>query len=195
MGETLAQITTVSDVEFVAFDFETTGLYAASDRIVEFGAVRFRDDAVLAEFELLCDPGIPISPDASRVSGISDADVRGCRPVADIVPEFMRFVADAVLVAHNAPFDLGFLRAAAQGCGLGDVRNPVVDTQALAIKAFPKRRSYSLQNLATDLGLAPNRAHRALDDAVMCMRLFHRCVAELSFMGDLLLSDVLMASR
>lgn len=192
MPEGLAAVT---DVEFVAFDFETTGLYPASDRIVEFGAVRFRGDSVLAEFELLADPGIPISPDAARVSGISDADVAGCRPVADVVPEFVGFLANAVLVAHNAPFDLGFLRAAVQGAGLGDVRNLVVDTQTLAIKAFPRRRSYSLQNLAVDLGLPPNRAHRALDDAVMCMRLFNRCVAELSFMGDLPLSDVLMASR
>ena len=67
----------------------------------------------------------------------------------------------------------------------------VIDTQLLAIKAFPKRKSYALQNLATELNLPRNRAHRAKDDAEMCMKLFLACVEALSFMGDLPLSEVL----
>lgn len=183
--------TPVEQVTFVAFDFETTGLYPASDRIVELGAARFLGDEVLASFEELSNPGIPINPDAAKVSGISDDDVRHAPPVAVQIALFREFLGEAVLVAHNAPFDMGFLRAAVGAAGLPEVSNLVIDTQQLAIKAFPRRRSYGLQNLAVELGLPPNRAHRALDDAIMCMRLFRKCVEEMSFMGSLTLEEVL----
>lgn len=183
--------TAVAEVTFTAFDFETTGLYPASDRIVEFGAVKFRDGQVIEEFERLANPGMPIGADAAAVSGISDTDVAEATPVDQVIPEFVSFLGDTVLMAHNAPFDLGFLRAAVQVLGQQDVSNTIIDTQLLAMKAFPRRKSYGLQNLASELGLPSNRAHRALDDAVMCMRLFERCVAELSFMGDLELGEVL----
>lgn len=187
--------TPVSEVTFTAFDFETTGLYPASDRIVEFGAVRFRAGAIAATFERLANPGIPISPDAAAVSGISDADVTSATRVEEVIPEFVDFLGTSVLMAHNAPFDLGFLRAAVEGLGRGEIANTIIDTQVLAMKAFPRRKSYGLQNLATELGLPPNRAHRALDDAIMCMRLFERCVEEMAFMGDLELREVLTGGR
>ena len=183
--------TPVTDVDFTAFDFETTGLHSASDRIVEFGAVRFRGSKILADFGMLVNPGIPIGAEAGAVSGISDADVSGAPPVGSILPGFVEFLGETVLIAHNAPFDLGFLRAAVQESSLPEIRNVVIDTQLLAIKAFPKRKSYALQNLATELNLPRNRAHRAKDDAEMCMKLFLACVEALSFMGDLPLSEVL----
>ena len=183
--------TPVGQVEFVAFDFETTGLQAASDGIVEFGAVRFRGAEISATFDRLSNPGVPISPEAGAVSGISDEDVANSPPVQSILPDFTEFLGEAVLMAHNAPFDLGFLRAAIQTSDLSQVENLVIDTQLLAIKAFPRRRSYSLQNLAADLSLPRSRAHRASDDAELCMRLFRACVDALSFMGDLPLSEVL----
>lgn len=185
----------VGSVTFVAFDFETTGLYPATDRIVEFGAVKFRGGEEIGRFERLANPGIPIGADAAAVSGISNADVAGETPVEEVVPEFVAFLEDTVLMAHNAPFDLGFLRAAVQRLGHADIGNTIIDTQLLAMKAFPRRKSYGLQNLATELSLPPNRAHRAFDDAVMCMRLFTRCVEELSFMGELELSEVLTGGQ
>jgi DNA polymerase III epsilon subunit family exonuclease len=184
---------TVAETIFTAFDFETTGLFPATDRIVEFGGVRFQDGKIIETFEMLCNPGIPIGADAAKVSGICDDDVAGATPVAEAIPGFISFIGESVLVAHNAAFDLGFLRAAAESVGKGEILNPVVDTQALAIKAFPGKKSYGLQNLASDFGFPPNRAHRALDDAIMCKRLFEQCVEQLSFMGDLELSEVLSA--
>lgn len=185
----------VGSVTFVAFDFETTGLYPATDRIVEFGAVKFHGGTEVDRFARLANPGMPISPDAAAVSGISDADVAGEPPVDEVVPEFVAFLEDAVLMAHNAPFDLGFLRAAVQRLDRTDIGNTIIDTQVLAMKAFPRRKSYGLQNLANELGLPPNRAHRACDDAIMCMRLFNRCVEELSFMGELELGEVLTGGQ
>ncbi len=181
----------VADTVFTAFDFETTGLYPPHDKIVEFGAVKFRGETVLGTFSTLVNPGIRISPEASKVSGISDAMVGG-KPLIDAtLREFMAFIGDSVLVAHNAAFDLGFLRAALQQCGSPDVRNPIVDSMAVAIKAYPRRQSYSLQNLVAFLNIPPNTAHRALDDAYNCMKVFNACVAELSFMGDLPISEIL----
>ena len=187
----ISEGSSVSSVVFTAFDFETTGLHSATDRIVEFGAVRFRDGKIEQTFQRLSNPGIPIGADAAAISGIGDDDVKGAPPVASIVPEFVEFLGDTVLIAHNAPFDLGFLRAAVLDAGLPDINNTVIDTQLLAIRAFPKQKSYGLQNLATELRLPPNQAHRALDDAIMCMRLFLSCVEALSFMGDIELSQVL----
>lgn len=181
----------VTECTFVAFDFETTGLHPAMDRVVEFGAVRFRIGRELAEFSELANPGIPISPDASRVSGITTDMVLGRPPVEALLPRFMEFVGTAILVAHNAEFDTGFLRAELQRAGMPTVRNMIIDTQALAQKAFPGKKSYSLQNLVEMLGIPSNTAHRAGDDARQCMRLFERCVDTMSFMGDLPLAEVL----
>ena len=181
----------VSKVNFVAFDFETTGLYAGQDSIVEFGAVKFLNAQVLESFGQLANPGRQIPADATRVSGITDAMVAGQPSVASILPEFMRFIGDSVLIAHNAGFDLGFLRTALDRANLAMPGNLVIDTQALAKKAFPGQKSYSLQNLAIFLKFPPNQAHRAVDDSLMCMKLFLACADQLAFMGDITLEEVM----
>ena len=181
----------VSDITFVAFDFETTGLHPATDRIIELGAVKFRDRAVLGTFDMLVNPGIAITDAAVNVSGIT-AEMLASEPaVEQALPDFMEFISGAVLIAHNAPFDMSFLRAALEVAGMGDVSNTVIDTQVLAQKAYPRLRSYSLQNLVTELGLTRGNAHRALDDAVMCKDLFLTCAETLSFMGEITLGEVL----
>lgn len=183
--------TPVSAIEFVAFDFETTGLHSATDRIVEFGAVRFGGTGIIAEFNQLSNPGIPISADAAAISGIRDPDVAHAPPEGNVLPDFLRFLGGSVLVAHNAPFDMGFLRAAVQRLQAPAVENLVIDTQLLAMKAWPRKRSYALQNLAAELNLPRGAAHRARDDAELCMRLFLAAVRDMSFMGELALSEVL----
>jgi DNA polymerase III epsilon subunit family exonuclease len=181
----------VSDITFVAFDFETTGLHPATDRIIELGAVKFRDRGVLGTFDMLVNPGIAITDAAVNVSGIT-AEMLASEPaVEQALPDFMEFISGAVLVAHNAPFDMSFLRAALEVAGMEDVSNAVIDTQVLAQKAYPRLRSYSLQNLVTELGLTRGNAHRALDDALMCKDLFLTCAEALSFMGEITLGEVL----
>jgi DNA polymerase III subunit epsilon len=166
----------VSDAPlFVAFDLETTGLIAGVDRIVECAAVAFRGDAVVDTFTRLVDPGMPIGPDASRVSGITDDMVRGAPPVAEALPELCAFLGRGVPMAHNAVFDVGFVSAACADAGLPVPPGPVLDTRGLARRAFPGRRSYSLSNLALDLGLEARGAHRALADAHTCRLLFGAC--------------------
>ncbi len=182
----------ISEIVFTAFDFETTGLTPGVDRIVEFGAVRFRGSEVLDTFDRLVNPEMPISEGALAVSGITNAMVAAQPAVGKILPEFTAFAGDTILVAHNAPFDLAFLRAALLDYSMEDVKNVIVDTLVLAKRAFPRQKSYSLQNLVAFLGVPPNNAHRAADDAEMCMKLFNACVGALSFMGDLTLGEILI---
>lgn len=181
----------VADTVFTAFDFETTGLYSGSDRIVEFGAVQFRGTDVLGEFGHLVNPGIPIPPESVNITGIDDAMVASAPRVEDMLDPFLEFVGDSILIAHNASFDMGFLRAALAGSGRPDVSNLVIDTQQLAKRAFPGQRSYSLQNLAGFLKFPLNSAHRAVDDCIQCMRLFNACAQQLSFMGEISIKEVL----
>lgn len=181
----------VFDTTFTAIDFETTGLYPATDRIVEFGGVRFKDGTVIATFDALVDPGVSVTAETLAITGISNEMLAGKPGISETLPEFIGFIGESIIVAHNAGFDVGFLRAALQTAGLPDVKNPIIDTQLLAQKAFPGQRSYSLQNLVTFLKFPPNNAHRALDDSIMCMKLFEACAREMSFMGDLPLSEVM----
>ncbi|GAB6089550.1 3'-5' exonuclease [Spirochaeta dissipatitropha] len=183
--------TPLADIMCTAFDFETTGLRAGSDRIVEFGAVQFKDGRQTGVFEALCNPGMPIHPDAARVSGITDDMVSSEPPVLEVLRQFIDFIGDSVLIAHNASFDIGFLRAALLEHGLPDIQNKVIDTQKLARKAFPGQKSYSLQNLIAFLNIPPNTAHRAKDDAYMCMKLFLAAAESMSFMGDISIGELM----
>lgn len=181
----------VAEVTFTAFDFETTGLNPASDRIIELGAVTFRNFEIIGEFQTLVDPEIPLERGASEITGITSDMLAGRPNVVQVLPQFLEFLSGSVLVAHNAGFDIAFLRAALQIAQLEAVKNPLIDTQVLAQKAYPRQKSYSLQSMVEFLGIPPNNAHRALDDAIMCMKLFHSCVQELSFMGEITLGEVL----
>jgi DNA polymerase-3 subunit epsilon len=171
-------------VRCVAVDLETTGLIPGHDRIVEIGAVAFdRAAGVAAEFAELVDPGVPIPRDASRVSGITDEMVRGRPPVDAALPAFLAFLGDAVPMAHNAAFDVGFLAADAARLVLPAPSTPVVDTRALARAAFPGRPSYALDALCRGLGLAVRSTHRALADAHASRMLFLACLERLEAAG------------
>ena len=158
---------------FTAFDIETTGLDPKSDRIVEIGAVKFDKRGLIARFSALINPGIPMPAEAGRVNNISDEMLRGKPCLEQILPDFLLFISSTVLAAHNAPFDCGFINEKLK-TGLP---NPIVDTLVFSRDIFPGRRSYSLQNLAAELGIPALDAHRAEDDARLCMEIFLRCTA------------------
>ena len=165
---------------FVAFDVETTGLLPGVDRIVELAAVAFQGDAILASHQQLVDPGIPMPFEASQVNGIQDDMLRGCPPVREALPEFLRVMSLGTPVAHNAPFDVAFVAREIERAGGVPPVGPVLDTRRLARRAFPGRFAYGLQALASDLRLPSCGAHRALADAHTCRLLFQACVRELA---------------
>jgi DNA polymerase III epsilon subunit family exonuclease len=130
----------LTDITFIAFDTETTGLFPIMHRLVEIGAVRFRlDGCELATFQTLIDPQLPIPSDVQQVHGITDAMVRGQPTVEQIMPHFIEFLGapDTILLAHNAPFDLGFLTMALIRLGIAYPPHDVCDTLDIARRLYP----------------------------------------------------------
>src|SRR6478672_10184372 len=151
---------------FVVFDLETTGLSPTRSRIVEIGAQRVDALAAGATFETLVNPGVPLPTAITALTGIAQGDVRGA-PSADLaVRRFLSFAGDAVLVAHNARFDMAFLDHAVTRLTGRRVAAPVVDTVWLARRLLQGRtRHYGLARLAHFFGTAAEPCHRALPDA------------------------------
>ena len=155
----------LSDLQFVAFDLETTGLSAQTCHIVEFGAIRYRiDGTVLGCYEQLVDPEHDIPRRVTRVHGITNAMVRGMPTVSQSLPGFLDFLGGerTILMAHNAQFDLSFLDKCIRSQGAAPIDNPVIDTLQLARRAIPGMYGYGLENLAIALELADMEEHRAL---------------------------------
>ena len=163
--------TPASGGHWVVVDLETTGLGAGAE-ITEIGAVRVRDGAVVDEFSSLVKPSRPIPPFITSLTGITPAMVADADPIAAVLDRFMEWSGlgaegSPVLVAHNASFDVGFLRRAARTCAHPWPRVRVVDTLALARLALPRPlvRNHKLGTVASYFGTATVPEHRALGDA------------------------------
>ena len=156
---------------YVALDLETTGLDAKRDQIIEIGAVRFQDNRILDQFTTFVNPGRAIPLRIQQLTGIRNHDVAKAPTLDAIVPELLAFVgADvAAVVAHNAGFDMGFLRAA----GI-HFQRPVLDTFELATVLLPNADSYSLAELCRTLQIELGEAHRAINDTLATAELFMR---------------------
>src|SRR4051794_14479228 len=150
--------------EFVVVDLETTGLSPGSSRICEIGAVRVRELELLDRFQTLTNPGLRIEVGASALTGLRDADLRRAPPVAAGVRRFLAFAGDAVLVAHNARFDLSFLDRETERITGRRIGSVAIDTVALARRLVGGRRA-NLAEMSTYFGTAARPCHRALPDA------------------------------
>ena len=162
----------IKDITFVAFDVETTGLTASRDRIVEIGAVKFRERKVVDTFQELVDPRKPIPPGATSVNGITNDMVKGKPTIEQILPRFLSFMGDAVKVAHNIPFDMGFIIHDLTMLGLKITSTPILDTCSIARQVFPGLTNYRLESLARNLNIESEKFHRALEDSKVCMKIF-----------------------
>jgi DNA polymerase III epsilon subunit family exonuclease len=156
----------LEDATYVVVDLETTGLRPGSSGICEIGAVRMRGFEVEAEFETLVDPGLPIAPGASALTGLRSEHLRGAPTPADAVRSFLAFAGDAVVVAHNARFDLAFLDRETERLTGSRIGAAVVDTVRLARTLLAGRvPGFGLAQLAWFLDTAEKPCHRALPDA------------------------------
>lgn len=154
--------------QFIALDTETTGLHPAAGRLVEVAALRFdRTGRILAEFAELVNPGQPIPPEATVIHGITDEMVAEADGPDRVLPRLIAFIdiPDAVLVAHNAPFDLAFIAIAMARLGLSPPNVPVLDTRLLARHLLPHASGYALEQVAAYFGISIPDHHRALPDA------------------------------
>ena len=166
LAEPLGATLLLEDATYVVVDLETTGLRPGQSGICEIGAVRLRGFEVEAEFETLVDPGQPIAAGASAVTGLRSEHLRGAPRPAEAVRSFLAFAGDAVLVAHNARFDLAFLDRETERLTGSRIGSPVVDTVRLARRLLAGRvAGFGLGQLAWFLGTAERPCHRALPDA------------------------------
>lgn len=157
----------LADVNFVVLDLETTGWSAQDDAITEVGAVLIHGGVRTGEFASLVNPGIPVPASIEKLTGISDCLLARAPRLADVVTGLLRFAAGSVLVAHNAPFDLGFLTAACAECGLTWPGYSVLDTVALARELLTEDEvpDHRLGTLAEYFRTRTAPRHRALADA------------------------------
>ena len=168
---------TLDEASFVVFDLETTGLAAASARICEIGAVEIRRLELGATFETLVAPEVPVSHATRRLTGISEELLGSAPGVEQALAGFASFAGDAVLVAHNARFDVGFLNRELERRSGRRLSGPVVDTVALARNLLAGRSERtSLAALASFFGVSVRPCHRALPDAQATAEVFLRLV-------------------
>jgi DNA polymerase-3 subunit epsilon len=160
----------------VALDLETTGLSPTVDRIVEMAAVRWEDGRETGHFQALVNPGCPIPAAATAIHGITDAMVADCPTAAEILSAFLEFCQAAAVIAHNAKFDIGFLRAESERTGIPLFTSPVIDSCAMARRRLPGMPNYRLETLKRLLGSGKRQEHRALQDARDCLAVYLRAV-------------------
>jgi DNA polymerase III subunit epsilon len=167
LAEPLGSTLLLEDATYVVVDLETTGLRPGQSGICEIGAVRLRGFEVEAEFQTLVDPGLPIGAGASAVTGLRNEQLRGAPRPPEAVRSFLAFAGDAVLVAHNARFDLAFLDRETERLTGSRIGSAVVDTVRLARTLLAGRTAgFGLGQLAWFFGTAEQPCHRALPDAL-----------------------------
>ena len=170
---------------FVVVDLETTGGRADHDGITEIGAVKVSGGVVVGEFQSLVDPERGITPFVSVLTGITDSMVVGAPTSAQVLPAFLEFARGAVLVAHNAPFDVGFLKAACFAAGHAWPNPPVVDTAVLARRLLTRDEvpNCKLSTLAAFFRAGTEPNHRALSDARATVDVLHALIDRLGSLG------------
>lgn len=166
-------MTLLQEVKFACLDTETTGLSPlAGGKICEIAVSLSQNGQKLEEFTTLLNPGIPMHPDVIAIHGITNEMVRNAPTYAEVLPRLLALLDGCVLVAHNAEFDLGFLRAETENCGLRLPDYPVVDTLKLARKNGRFQRN-NLGVIATALGIDAGGAHRAMADVRMTEKVLY----------------------
>ena len=160
------------DDTFVVFDIETTGLSKETESITEIGAVKVVDGKIIDRFSTFVNPERPIPAEITKLTGITNEMVADAPVITEILPRFLEFCQDAVLVAHNANFDTGFIRLNAERkCGI-EVKNTVLDTLELSRSLLPELKKHKLDIVCEQLGVSLEGHHRAVNDAEATAEVF-----------------------
>lgn len=167
---------------FVVFDIETTGFSKEKCKIIEIGAVKVENGEVTERFSTFIDPGMPIPQEITELTGITDSMVRNAPSFEEVIDSFIEFCSGCVMVAHNASFDMGFMKRKSEECGRSfDL--PYLDTLILARCMYPGLSNYRLDTICRHLGVILAHHHRAVDDAEATANAFINMLAELDSKG------------
>lgn len=177
------------DADYVVFDLETTGFSPETNRIIEIGAVKVQNGKIVDKFSTFVNPQVPIPFRIEQLTSINDSMVIDAPVIADILPEFMKFCEGCVMVAHNADFDMSFIK---KNCQRLDIPcNPtIVDTVALARVLLPNLNRFKLDTVAKALGVSLENHHRAVDDAGCTAEIFVKFIEMLRERGMSTLDEV-----
>ncbi len=168
---------------FCSIDTETSGLHSKTDRIIEIGAVKFCKDGIIDRYSTLVNPQTPLSQLITEITGITDQDLKDKPYIKDIFPSFLDFIKDTILIGHNIQFDLHFINNELQRASLKQTVNQAIDTLILSRLLYKNTASWKLHNLAKEHNINILHAHRALDDARVCMELFTKEIFEIQNNG------------
>lgn len=169
------------DAEYVFFDLETTSISAFLSEIIEFGAIKYKNNTIIDRKQIFIKPDVDISEFTTSLTSITQADVNNAKKIHEVIYEIKEWIGDAILVAHNASFDLNFLNKAYTDNGLGKITNPVIDTMKLSWLIHPKSRAHRLGVLAKNemITYDNDSAHRADYDAEILCKIFSRLLHKL----------------
>lgn len=151
--------------EYIVLDVETTGLHPEKDKILEIGAAKVQGQKVCVTYQALIDTGFPVPERITELTGITNMMRKSGRALKEVMEEFVVFCGELPIVGHNVPFDYRFLKQSAAACGL-PFEKEMLDTLKIARKVLPELPSRGLEALCAYYGIHPQRAHRALDDAL-----------------------------
>ncbi len=165
-------------IEFVAFDLETTGRYPVGFEICEIGGVRWRRGRIVDKFSSLVRHYDPMDPVAQSIHGISAQELAQAPEPQQVLKQWSKFTRGATLVAHHAPFDMGFLCFAMQKHGYTLPEQPVLCT-SLITRQWVRAKKHTLSHLATHFGIEHARLHRAYEDARVCMQVLEKTLTTL----------------
>lgn len=177
------------DTTYCVLDLETTGFSFRTEKITEVGIMKVKDGEVIDEFSCFVNPEKPIPQRVVEVTNITDDMVKDAETIDKVMPKILEFVGDSVLVAHNADFDIGFLKYNAKNLGLS-LENTYLDTLRLAKDLFPDYKKYKLGKIAENLGIKVEVAHRALDDVDTTVKVLNVMLKMLKDKGVETLDDI-----
>ena len=170
------------DDDYVVFDLETTGFSPDVNKIIEIGAVKVQKGKITDRFSTFVNPQVPIPFNIEKLTSINDEMVISAPVIEDILPEFMEFSKDCIMVAHNADFDMSFIKKNCERIGIPC--NPtIVDTVALARVLLPKLNRFKLDTVAKALNVSLDNHHRAVDDAACTAEIFVKFIPMLADRG------------
>ncbi len=180
----------IVDEEFVIFDIETLGLNSHKNEIIEIGAVKIKGGRIIDRFSQLINPEKKVPLKISEITSITDSMLEGQPKIDVAIKDFFDFIGDATLVAHNAPFDMGFIKRDIKKYLGVDLRNSVIDTLQMARDIFPDFKKFSLGELNKKLGLSLENHHRAVDDSQATANMFIIFLEKYKEVGIEFLKDI-----
>ncbi len=160
--------------DYVVFDLETTGLDPLTNKIIEIGALKYKKGKLVAEYSVLINPEVLLPEVITKITGLNDEDLKDKPTINTVLPEFLAFIEDLTLIAHNSSFDLSFIEENLKKLNMPIIQNKNIDTIDLAKKYIPKAYNYKLETLKHYFKLDYG-SHRSVDDCKTTNYIYEYC--------------------